>query len=228
MKNLLLLHGALASKNQFNNLISLLKNDFNADAINLSGHGGTPIDPLGYHFSVFANDILRHIDSKQIEKVNLFGYSMGGYAALSFAKLYPDRVERIFTLNVKFNWDKNSTEKEVSMLNADNLLAKVPHFADNLIRQHGEEKWKNVLNQTGEMMRNLAVQPFLTDSDIKNIIVPTLLGIGDKDETSSIEETLEIHRKISDSQLLVIPNTKHPFEKINTELLCLFIKKFFI
>ena len=71
MKPLLLLHGALASKNQFDNILPHLKKDFETESINFSGHGGTLINPLGYTFPVFAEDILKYIDIKKIDKISL-------------------------------------------------------------------------------------------------------------------------------------------------------------
>src|SRR6478735_3181840 len=110
MTQLLLLHGALGSKAQFDSIQPVLQEQgFKTDAINFSGHGGFAIPMQGYNFTVFANDILQYADANKIEKLNLFGYSMGGYAALYFAKLHPERVNRIATLNVKFNWDPLST-----------------------------------------------------------------------------------------------------------------------
>jgi pimeloyl-ACP methyl ester carboxylesterase len=228
MKKLLLLHGALASKTQFDPLLPFLKTSLEAEAINFSGHGGALPNINGYTFPVFANDILTYLDSNKIERINLFGFSMGGYAALYFAKLYPERVEKIFTLNVKFKWDATSTQKEVALLNAENMLLKVPSFANNLMLLHGMEMWKKVLDHTSDMMTNLTKQHFLTDEDFEKLSVPILLGIGDRDITSSIEETFEIYRKIKFGQLLVIPNTFHPFEKIAPEIISTEMKRFFL
>lgn len=227
MKDILMLHGALAAKTQFDPLRKLIKSDLKAHAINFSGHGGALMSPLGYTFPVFAADILRYIDEHGIRKVNLFGYSMGGYAALYFAKLHPDRVEKIFTLNVKFTWDASSTQKEVAMLNAENLLLKVPSFANNLMLLHGMEMWKSVLQSTSDMMTNLTKQHFLTDEDYAKMDLPVLLAVGDKDLTSGIEQTVEIYRKLPGGRMLVLPDTPHPFEKIRLDELAPHFNHFF-
>src|SRR6186713_1930532 len=105
MEHVLLLHGALASATQFDTFSPLLKNDFDARAIHFSGHGGSAIPSEGYTFDLFTRDMLNYADAHKIDKLNLFGFSMGGYAALYFAKLYPHRVRKIMTLNTKFHWD---------------------------------------------------------------------------------------------------------------------------
>jgi len=228
MKKLLLLHGALASKNQFDKTLALLSNSFDAEAINFSGHGGSMLNMNGYTFEVFANDILTYLDSNKIKKINLFGFSMGGYAALYFAKLYPERVEKIFALNVKFKWDATSTQKELIKLNAENMLLKVPSFANNLMLLHGMDMWKTVLENTSAMMSNLTKQHFLTDEDFEHFTFPILLGVGDRDLTTSIEETVEVFHKLKNAQMLVMPNTSHTFEKILPEIIFIEMKRFFL
>lgn len=44
MKKLLLLHGALGSKNQFKSLKEILKSDFDVYDFNFEGHGGLVSD----------------------------------------------------------------------------------------------------------------------------------------------------------------------------------------
>ena len=224
---ILFLHGAVASKSQFDELLSMLPINMKADAINFSGHGGKLPALTGYTFQTFANDILEYADANKLDKLNLFGYSMGGYAALYFAKLYPERVNRIFTLNVKFNWDMKSTEKEIAMLNAENMLLKVPGFANNLMMQHGINMWKQVVQQTGDMMQQLASTVMLSDADFKLINCPVLLSVGDRDNTASLEQTLSVYKKLPDAALWVIPKTGHVFEQVDREALRQQLLRFF-
>ncbi len=227
MKQLLLLHGALATKSQFDGLLPWLKDSFDANAINFSGHGGFSIPAEGYTFKQFAHDILNYADEHKIQKLNLFGYSMGGYAALYFASLHPERVNRIFTLNVKFNWDPLSTAKETSLLDAEKMVTKVPGYANQLIMQHGLNLWKQVLDQTSQMMNTLSKELVLLEEDYKKIHVPVLLAIGDRDKTSGIEETLQVFRLLKDASLWVLPNTGHVFDKIDPQKLAGEIRLFF-
>jgi pimeloyl-ACP methyl ester carboxylesterase len=228
MKQLLLLHGALGTKHQFNEIIPILtEKGFDCDAINFSGHGGFNIPVQGYNFQVFANDILRYADEHKIEKINLFGYSMGGYAALYFAKMYPERVGKIAVLNVKFSWDPLSTQKEIGMLNADKMIEKVPSFADKLMLQHGLTFWKQVISQTASMFEQMGKDYILTKEDYAQIKVPVLIGVGDKDTTTSIDENLNISRELPQAHFWVLPNTLHPFDKINKDEVALQLSLFF-
>jgi pimeloyl-ACP methyl ester carboxylesterase len=227
MTNLLLLHGALASKHQFDGIMPLLNDTLKADSINFSGHGGLNIPLYGYTFQTFSNDILAYANQHHIEKLNLFGYSMGGYAALYFAKLHPTRVNKIFTLNVKFEWDPTTTAKETALLDAEKMIQKVPGYANQLMMLHGMNVWKDLLSQTANMMQQLTKDYLLVEEDYKLMNFPIRLAIGDRDKTSSVEETLKIYRQLPNAELWVLPGTPHPFEKVNTHILANEIKIFF-
>ncbi|MBL7773710.1 MAG: alpha/beta hydrolase [Chitinophagaceae bacterium] len=224
---LLFLHGALGSKSQFDSLLARLPNTIEGHSMNFSGHGGRPVALGGFRFDTFCKEILQYLDEHSISRVNLFGYSMGGYAALMFASLHPDRVEKVFTLNVKFNWDLESTQKETSMLDPEKMMEKVPGFANNLILQHGMMFWKEMLKNTSDMMMNMTVGKLMTDDDYQKITAPTRMAIGELDKTSSLMETLEVQQKTKQAQLLVIPGAPHPLEKIKIERILFEIEDFF-
>lgn len=225
--NILFLHGALASKNQFDDIIKGLPENYACHALNFSGHGGKFIPMGGLNFETFCKDILDYLEEKKIEKINLFGYSMGGYAALLFASKFPDRVEKIFTLNVKFTWDLESTLKQTDLLNPDKMLEKVPLFANNLMLLHGVNLWKDLLHQTSTMMNDLSQNKHLEKEDFEKLNMPCRLGIGELDQTSSIQETIEVKNMMTNASLLVIPQAPHAFEKIPVTRIVFEITSFF-
>lgn len=223
--DLLLLHGALSSKLQFNSLLPLLESKYTVHTLNFSGHGGEPIPLSGYTFDTFANDILTYLDKHNLKAIHLFGYSMGGYAALYFATLHPQCVKSIVTLNTKFNWDPLSTAKETALLNAEKMMEKVPAFANNLMMQHGMNLWKQVLKSTEDMMNKLVEHVQLTDDALNKITTPVTICVGDRDQTASIRENLSVYEKLPNAGFCVLPNTGHPFEKVDLNLLSSLIQK---
>ncbi|MFY8022396.1 MAG: alpha/beta fold hydrolase [Bacteroidia bacterium] len=225
---ILFIHGALASKSQFSQVIALLNEQFDCHAINLPGHGGELIPTAGLTFDGFSQAILTYLDQHQIEQTHLFGFSMGGYASLYFAHKYPNRVKQIFTLNIKFNWDPITTAKETGFLDPDKMMEKIPAFANNLMVLHGMNIWKNLLASTSDMMKKLAETIVMSEEELKQIQHPVLLGIGDRDQTSSISETIKVYQLLSNARLWVVPNAAHPFEKINPERIAAEIRYFFL
>src|SRR4051812_9930260 len=110
MKKLFLLHGALGSTVQFHKLRKFLP-QFDLHVLNFDGHGGNEIN---FEFSIdrFVKNIFQYLEKEKINRCNFFGYSMGRYVALKFASLYPKLSGDIMTLGTKFDWNKESAEKE--------------------------------------------------------------------------------------------------------------------
>lgn len=226
MQKLLLLHGAIGSSKQFDALVPLLQNQFEVYILDFSGHGGKPIPDEPFSIELFANDVLNWMQEKGFETINIFGYSMGGYVTLYLAKHQPEKVGKVFTLATKFNWNAEGAAKEAAMLNPEKIAAKVPAFANALEQKHGEN-WKTVLIKTADMMINLGKSPALSMTDLAAVQQPVQISVGDKDNMVTLEETIAAYRQLKNAQLLVLPQTQHPFEKVNTPRIAAEIVQYF-
>lgn len=218
MQHLLLLHGAIGAKDQFADLASGLNKDFIVHTLNFSGHGGEPM-PEKFSIQTFADDVLKYLKEHKISKVNIFGYSMGGYVALYLAKHYPGKIEKIFTLGTKFHWSSEIAAKETKMMDPDKIEEKFPAFADTVSKRHAPSDWKTILNKTAEMMTALGNKNVLTLPDYESIEHHVQIGIGDKDTMVTLEETIDVYRKLKNANFIVLPNTYHPIEKVNVNQL---------
>lgn len=215
MKTLLLLHGALGSATQFDTLKEALSDKFTVTTLNFSGHGGREIPSSGFSMELFADDIAAHLDNAGIEQADIFGYSMGGYAALLLASRQPERIRSVFTLATKFLWNEEISRKEAAMLNPDKISQKVPAFARQLTERHAPQSWEKVVLQTAEMMVKLGANPLLTHEIAGRLEMPVRVSIGDRDTMVTLDETAAMFRALKNGSLAVLPGTPHPFEKVN-------------
>jgi pimeloyl-ACP methyl ester carboxylesterase len=94
-KPLMLIHGFPLDHTSWNEVASLLENDFDVILPDLRGFGQSTTIETPYTMSDMADDLAGLLDHLKIEKVALAGHSMGGYVALAFAKKYPQRVSRL-------------------------------------------------------------------------------------------------------------------------------------
>lgn len=222
---LIFLHGALGNIDQFNELTSLLGDDYDIHTFNFSGHGGRVCsEPYSIH--TFAHDVAVYVDSNDIPKADLFGYSMGGYVALKYASEFPDRVNRIMTLGTKFDWTPATAAREVKMLNPEIIMEKVPRFAEILMRRHGPESWRGVLQRTAEMMLRMGDGEILNFNTI-SIPHEALICVGTEDNVVTIEESKNIAETLPNSRLQVITGIKHPIEQVPVDVLARLVKSFF-
>ncbi|MFN5182538.1 MAG: alpha/beta fold hydrolase [Bacteroidota bacterium] len=225
---LLLLHGLMGSKDQFETLEKKISGDFQVISINFSGHGMAEFYFPEFSVQAFAEQIIAYIDSKGIEKINLFGYSIGGYIAVYLARYYSDRINKIITLGTKFEWNPTEAEKEVKLLDSEMLESKFPTFAEALIERHGERKWKLLLEKTSQLIIALGDEPALIENQFSNLEHSVRIIVGDRDRLVSVEESLRISRIFKNGSLSVLPETRHPFESVNEAYLAFEMKNFFI
>ena len=217
-QNLLLLHGALGTKEQFKILKEKLSDDFEVHDFDFEGHGKRASNK-DFTMQLFAENVIQYLTINKINKTHIFGYSMGGYVALNVAKVKPEAVGKIITLGTKFDWTKETAEKEVRMLNPEKIEEKVPSFAKMLEIIHSKNNWKEVVSKTAKMMLDLGNGGKLSEQELSEIKHKTLIGIGDKDRMVSIEESKESAKILPNGQLEIIEDFQHPIDKINEEKL---------
>ncbi len=96
---LVFLHGFLENKSMWGDLAPEFSKKNRVITIDLLGHGETGC--LGYVHSMEENaEVIHAVLSKlRIRKTVLVGHSMGGYVALAFAEMYPEKVKGLVLLN---------------------------------------------------------------------------------------------------------------------------------
>jgi len=226
-QKLLVLHGALGSQAQLKPLKNALEDSFEVHTLNFTGHGGRNFGEADFSIDQFTKDVLDYLDEKDVDKINVFGYSMGGYVALNLAEKFPDRVAKIFTLATKFAWSIESASKEVKMLNPNLMEEKVPAFAAILKERHAPLDWKLHLNKTAEMMLALGNGLGLSTEDFGTISNEVLITVGSKDRMVSQEESEIVANVLPNGDFEVLEGFKHPIEQVDLKVLSEKIKSFF-
>lgn len=94
---ILFLHGFMGDSNEFNQVISLLSDQFCYLSVDLPGHGRTRV--MGgeecYTMSTTAHALIHLLDQLNVQNCFLVGYSMGGRLALYLTLHFSQRFSRI-------------------------------------------------------------------------------------------------------------------------------------
>ncbi len=229
MNPLLLLHGAIGSSSQLLPLQKEFGKYFSqVPVFDFPGHGGKGFPAAPFSIQLFAESVLEFLDSEKILRVDVFGYSMGGYVALYLARHFPERVGKIFTLATKLDWNEGIAAKEVKLLNPEKILEKVPQFAEALEKSHAPNDWKMVLDKTSEMMLGLGKNPSLGNDDFLKIGNRILLTVGERDMMVSVAETENVFRRLKNAEFNIIADTPHPIEQVDVMRIVEMGKKFFV
>jgi pimeloyl-ACP methyl ester carboxylesterase len=151
---------------------------------------------------------------------------MGGYVALYLAKHHPGLVNRTITLGTKFHWDEQTAASEVKMLDWKKIEEKVPAFAKQLEQMHNPQDWKTVLQRTIQMLTEMGRNNPLSLTDYSTIQEPSLILLGDRDRTVSLDETVSVFKQLPNGQFCILPGTAHPIDQVDYKLLEFFTRRF--
>lgn len=97
---LLLIHTIRTQLEYFRSLAPLLATSHTVYAIDLPGHGHSPIDPrASFDEPYFRQAVIRFIEELNLSALTVVGESIGGALALTVAAAVPARVKRVYAIN---------------------------------------------------------------------------------------------------------------------------------
>ena len=201
-------------------------------AFNARGYppSDVPEDAEQYSQVRAADDIKAVLDHLGLAKGHVIGLSMGGYAALHFGLLYP---ERALSLTVGgAGYGSGSADRAGFHRDTDHVIAQFEESGMALVAEfytRGPTRvqfmakdpvgWQEFHDRFGggsarghaNTMRGVQRRRpsiFELESRLERLTVPTLIMTGDEDEPC-LEPALFMKRKIPTAGLVVIPNSGH-------------------
>lgn len=100
---LILIHGLGDTPYLFEGLAALLKKQFRVIAYSKRGHCKTETYDSNYEIAALVSDLKLLLDSLNISKANLLGWSIGGNEITEFAIQYPERTNRLIYLEAGYD-----------------------------------------------------------------------------------------------------------------------------
>ncbi len=213
MKDIILLHGALGSSKELQDLKEILDGELNVHLLDFNGHGEND-DESVFFIDGFQKDLSELIRSKGLDKPFVFGYSMGGYVALYHELVEPGNLSGILTLGTKFEWNPETSAKEAGFLEPKIIMEKLPEYAEYLDSIH-PVGWEENVQKTKQLMLNLGDNPMLTDEILRQINLPVTIGRGDLDKMVSDQESFHVASLIPDARYIQLEGVKHPIRQID-------------
>jgi len=217
-----LLPGALGAAPQFDELRAHFAENEAVYAFSLSGHGNSAPD-APFSMSLFAASLLRFLDDHNLPKVNIFGYSMGGYIALYVAALYPDRVSAVATYGTKLDWSPAVADQMKRMFDPEKIALKAPQLAESLAVLHAD--WQALCRYTADFLVDLGNGQGLQDGMFANITCPVSIGRGTEDHVVGLDESLRVAQMLKFGKLVEIPGGKHQMELVDSNILFKFVEE---
>jgi pimeloyl-ACP methyl ester carboxylesterase len=219
LNRILLLHGALGNKSQLIHIESGFRQIAETDSIDLIGHSLENSEE--FDMNSLRDQILEYCSH---QSCFIFGYSMGGYAALKAAAREHRNIKGIITLGTRLNWSEANTNVELSRLNPVKIEEKVPQFADLLAQRFGEREWPGQMRQTARMMKILSESQALSSEEIAAISCPVLIVRGEHDQMVSREESQGLSEQLDNGRYVELPEVPHSVEKVSAEMLVPYVE----
>ena len=201
-------------------------------AFNARGYppSDVPDDPSLYSQAQAVEDIRGVLDHLRIEKAHIVGLSMGGYAALHFGLLYPERARSIVVAGAGYGSKlderdafRHDCAAVVERLERESMSEVAAIYANGPTRQQFRDKdpqgWRafqdmlikqsakgHALTMRQVQMRRPSI--YELGERMARMTVPALIMTGDEDE-ACLEPALYMKRTIPTSGLVVIPKSGH-------------------
>lgn len=215
---LVLLHGYPLDHHTWDSVATLLENNFDLIVPDLRGFGESTLSDSTYTMDDFASDIVGLLDSLGIKQTAIAGHSMGGYVALAFTKLYPERVRGLGLVSTQTLADppdrkegRYKSAADVSQNGIGGVVdAMTPKFtADETLQLSSREIMER--QKPGAFIGALKAmaERMDTTSLLSSINFPLVVIHGDKDNLIPIERAREVKSLVPKVQLVELQGVGH-------------------
>jgi len=221
--SIIFLHGFPLNKSCWDDQVNYFKPSYSTHALDLRGHGKAPTPPGPWMIHHFADDLRNYMDSKKIEKAIICGVSMGGYIALQFTLMYPDRVAGLVLSDTRADADSNEV-KDKRYETLKSLHTNFPDFAEKFsksvlgetsLRDNPDlqKKIEGIIleNKPGCLAYAVGAMASRRDSfpHLSQIRCPSLVLAGTEDRITPPEVNELMSRKIPNSSFFKIDRAAH-------------------
>jgi len=222
-KVIVFLHGYLESKELWTDFSNILSSKYTVVCIDLPGQRES--DPHQEQtVESMAQAISGLLDYLKIKKVSLFGHSMGGYVALAFAELFPDKLDAIGLLHSHPFSDSDEKRKQRSLeielvkKGKRELIIRnsIPtYFASEFVKTHNSsvEKAMEMALKTTDDGMIACISAMMKRKNrlnvLKKIHIPILMIAGRKDELIPCSKAMDTAKEINNISFYILENSGH-------------------
>lgn len=135
---------------------------FHTIAVDLRGHGKTNNPSRILRLSQFVDDLHKLLDTLQLDRPLLCGYSFGGYLALAYATRHGAKIRGMALHATKFFWDDDAVRAVAGDMDPETVSATSHERAAALQQDHlpgnGPGGWRELLNASRSFLATLPAE----------------------------------------------------------------------
>jgi pimeloyl-ACP methyl ester carboxylesterase len=199
----ILLHGGLGNSGNWGYQVpALVESGYRAIVIDSRGHGRSTRDGRPFSYDLLASDVLAVMDTCQIDKAALVGWSDGACTALVLAAKFPHRAAGVFFFACNMD-PSGTTEFEFTPL-VQRCFNR--HVKDYKQLSPTPDKFDAFSEAVGLMQRT---QPNYSANDLSRIRVPVTIVHSEHDEFIKQEHAEYLARSIPSAEFVYLPEVSH-------------------
>lgn len=220
----LLLHAFPLGLAQWDDQARALATGFQVVRFDARGFGGSPPGDGLLSMERIADDAAGLLDHLQIAAATVCGLSMGGYAALAFARNHASRLRGLVFADTKAAADSDQARRlraeQADQVRKEGTSAIAEAVIPKLLGQTSHEQRPQVVARVRDLilanpprgitdaLAGLAARADSTPS-LREIRVPTLVVCGEEDVITPPADAEALHAGIKGSRLELIPKAGH-------------------
>jgi len=215
---LVLLHGYPLDHHLWDDVVPLLVDTFDVIVPDLRGFGESTTLDNPYTMDDFASDIAGLLDQLNIKTTAIAGHSMGGYVALAFARLYPERVQGLALVGSQVLADpperkegRYKSAAEVAEKGIDGVVEAMATKFTSDVRLQGFARASMEAQQPAAYIGALKAMAERQDSTplLASMKYPVVLIHGDADVLIPVDRAREIKAALPHAYLVELPGAGH-------------------
>lgn len=222
-RTVVLLHGFLGSHEIWKSTITNLSRSYRVIAIDLPGHGSSDCFGYVHTMELIAKCVKAVMDQLRLKKYVIIGHSMGGYAGLAFADLFPDNLRGLCLYHSTAYSDSEEKKKD---RNRSIKAVKANHkvYTTGVIKNLFATKNTKYLKEEIAFAQKIAAKTSkqsiiaslegMKDRPNRDIILgmahyPIMMAIGELDNVLPYQQLLEQSELIRDKHILYLEHDGH-------------------
>lgn len=214
---LLCLHSMLTSSAHLVSELQGLLSHYHIIAPDLPGQSVRGLQTrFSYKDNSFAEWLYEIIVELDLKKIDLLGVSLGGFAALQFSNVYPEKVQNL-VLIVPAGIVRGSTWEGIKKMAIPSIRYQfnkseenLKNFVDPLLTTWDED-WAHYIGDAFTHFKpDLRIPPLISDEELKAWVIPTLVLAGEEDISFPGKAMIQkISSNNSDIKMELMKDSKH-------------------
>jgi 3-oxoadipate enol-lactonase len=218
----MLSHSLGSSLLMWNPQMKALEPHFHVLRYDSRGHGKSEAPPGVYTLELLGEDAIALLDALEIEKVHWVGLSMGGMIGQSVALNYPKRLRSLALCDTAATIAPEAQplwQERIDAVREKGIESQVEFTMERWFTPSFLKSNSYMLGVIRKEFLATPLRGYLGCSEairklnhldrLSEIMIPTLIMVGEDDPGTPVSASQGMHRRISNSKLVIIKSARH-------------------